>query len=185
MEDNKNKKEGGILELIQYGLIALIIVIPFRLYIAQPYIVEGASSYPTFKDSDYLIVEQISKRFEDPKRQDFLIIRYPKDPSKFFIKRLIGLPNETVSINDGVVTIYNESNKDGIVLDEPYVVYKKQENLNFVLKEDEYFVMGDNRAGSSDSRVWGTIPRKNIIGRPLIRLFPFNKIDLWPGFINK
>lgn len=174
-------EENQIWEFVKYAVVALLIVIPFRIFIAQPYIVEGASMDPTFKTSDYLIVDQLSKRFEEPKRESVIIIRYPKDPSKFFIKRLIGFPGDTIEIKNGLVTIYNENNKNGLKLNEPYIVYKKDENFSAKLGEDEYFVMGDNRAGSSDSRIWGSLPKKNIIGRPIIRLLPLNKISIWPG----
>jgi signal peptidase I len=168
-------------ELTRYILLALLIVIPFRIFIAQPYVVEGVSMDLTFKTGDYLIVDQLSKRFEEPKRESVIIIRYPKDPSKFFIKRLIGFPGETVEIKNGLVTIYNEENKNGLKLNEPYVIYKKDENFSMKLGVDEYFVMGDNRAGSSDSRMWGSLPKKYIIGRPILRLLPLNKIAIWPG----
>ncbi len=183
MEENNKPPEtnSSFWDFVKYAVVAAAIIIPFRIFIAQPYIVEGASSYPTFKDGDYLIVDQLSKRFEEPQRQEFFIIRYPKDPSKFFIKRLIGLPHDAVVIKNGEVWIYNDENKEGFKLEEPYVVYPKKENLSIELGENEYFVMGDNRAGSSDSRVWGTLPRENIIGRPILRLFPVGKIGVWPG----
>lgn len=180
-ENNKQSPKSSFWELVRYAVIALLIVVPFRIFIAQPYVVSGSSMDPTFKDSDYLIVDQISKRFEEPKRESVVIIRYPKDPSKFFIKRLIAFPGETVEIKNGSVTVYNEEDKNGIKLNEPYVVFKKSENLRVVLGEGEYFVMGDNRAGSSDSRAWGPVPKNYIIGRPVIRLLPFDKISLWPG----
>lgn len=186
MEENNQipdqaPQKSSLWEFVRYAVIALVIVIPFRIFIAQPYVVSGSSMDPTFKDADYLIVDQISKRFEEPQREAVVIIRYPKDTSKFFIKRLIGFPGETIEIKNGVVTIYNEENKSGLKLSEPYVVYQKNENFSAKLGNDEYFVMGDNRAGSSDSRAWGTLPKKYIIGRPIIRLLPVNKIDLWPG----
>lgn len=174
-------KTNSYWEFIKYIVIALLIVIPFRIYVAQPYIVSGASMDPTFKNGDYLIVDQLSKRFEEPKRESVVIIRYPKDPSKFFIKRLIGFPNETIKIIDGEVFIYNEQNKDGFKLEENFVVYKKNENFSAKLGKNEYFVMGDNRAGSSDSRIWGTLPKKNIVGQPILRLLPLDKINVWPG----
>ena len=177
-------EENSIKELIKYALIALIIVIPFRIFIAQPYIVDGSSMDPTFKNADYLIVDQLSKRFETPKRGSVVIIRYPKDPSKFFIKRLIGFPGETVVINSGKLIIYGENNKEMTNIDEPYVKYPKNENFSMQLGENEYFVMGDNRAGSSDSRIWGSLPKENIIGVPVLRLLPINKIGLFPGKNN-
>jgi len=180
----KEKTKSPFWELVRYGIIALIIVIPFRIFIAQPYVVSGSSMDPTFKDADYIIVDQLSKRFEDPERGDVLIIKYPRDPSKFFIKRLIGFPGETVKIINGVVNIYNQENKDGFALDEPYVVFTKNENISFELGEDQYFVMGDNRAGSSDSRVWGPLPKKFIVGRPIVRLLPLNNIDVYPGMLK-
>lgn len=180
-ENKESTKESGVWELVRYAIIALAIVVPFRVFIAQPYVVSGSSMIPTFKDGDYLIVDQISKRFEEPPRGAVLIIRYPKDPSKFFIKRLIAFPNEKVEIKNGNVFIVNEENKEGLKLDDSYVIYKKQDNFSVTLKEDEYFVMGDNRAGSSDSRVWGPLPKANIIGRPIIRLLPIDTLEVWPG----
>lgn len=187
-ENNQNQtsqQKSGVWEMVRYAIIALIIVIPFRIFIAQPYIVSGSSMDPTFEDSDYLIVDQISKRFEEPTRQSVVIIRYPIEPSKFFIKRLIGFPGETVEIKNGQVTIYNPDNPSGLILEEFYIKHPKTtENLTMKLGEDQYFVMGDNRAGSSDSRSWGTLPKKFIIGKPIIRIFPFNKISVWPGQDN-
>jgi signal peptidase I len=179
--DELAKQKSTFWELVRYTVLALIIVIPFRIFIAQPYIVSGASMDPTFKDADYLIVDQLSIRFEEPKRESVIIIRYPKDPSKFFIKRLIGFPGETVEIKKGAVSIYNDNSKEGIKLSEPYIVYGKQEDFLKKLGADEYFVMGDNRAGSSDSRMWGSVPRKYIIGIPIFRLLPLDKISIWPG----
>lgn len=175
------QKVNAVWEFVRYALIALAIVVPFRIFIAQPYIVEGASMDPTFKTGDYLIVDQLSKRFEEPQRGSVIIIRYPKNPSKFFIKRLVGFPGETIKIENGVVYIFNDENKNGLKLEESYVVYEKKENFSAKLGSDEYFVMGDNRAGSSDSRAWGTLPKKYIIGRPIFRLWPLDKIDIWPG----
>lgn len=184
--DNNDLKESSsgsatFFELVRYAIIALIIVIPFRVFIAQPYVVSGSSMDPTFTDGDYLIVDQLSKRFELPERGSVIIIRYPKDPSKFFIKRLIAFPNEKVEIKNGSLTIFNQEKPEGIKIEEPYVVYSKIENFSMKLGNDEYFVMGDNRAGSSDSRIWGSLPKENIIGQPIFRLLPISNIDFWPG----
>ncbi len=183
MEENIEKKEdSSFKELIKYGIIALVVVIPFRIFIAQPYVVDGSSMDPTFKNADYLIVDQLSRRFEVPERGSVVIIRYPKDPSKFFIKRLIGFPNEKIVIKSGKVSIYDDTNnKNGLELNEPYIFFSKKEDFSIQLGNNEYFVMGDNRAGSSDSRIWGPLPRENIIGTPLLRLLPINKISLFPG----
>lgn len=159
-------------ELTKLILISLLIVVPFRLYIAQPFIVDGASMDPTFETGDYLIVDELTYRFRVPERGSVLIFKYPRDPRKSFIKRVIGLPGETVSISGGEVTIVNAEKPEGFVLDEPYVKLGKKDTANYILGDGEYFVLGDNRLGSADSRVWGPVPKTNIVGRPIIRFFP-------------
>ena len=168
-------------ELIEFAIIAMLIVVPFRIFIAQPYIVNGASMDPTFKTGDYLIVDQISYRFHTPARGSVIVFRYPKMTSIYFIKRVIGFPGETVSIKAGIVTIINPTHPNGFKLDEPYVKLTKIEDYTTTLKADEYFVMGDNRAGSADSRLWGPLPTKDIIGRPILQLFPLSSIHIIPG----
>ena len=174
------KEEESWRDLFKFALIVIAIVVPFRVFIAQPYIVEGASMDPTFKNGDYLIVDQISYRFEHPERGAVIILKYPVDPSKNFIKRMIGFPGETVNIKDGKVSIKTASG-DQVKLDEPYIKYEKVEDFQKTLGEKEYFVMGDNRAGSSDSRYWGILPEANIVGRPILRLLPFGSIGILPG----
>lgn len=185
-EENKipePKKRNFWMEIVKFVFLTLIIVVPFRLFIAQPFIVSGASMDPTFEDGEYLIVDQLSFRFEEPKRESVVIFKYPKDTSKFFIKRIIGLPGETVLIDEGNITIKNEENPDGFELEETYVDpnNRKIESFTITLDDDEYFVMGDNRLGSFDSRSWGPVEDELIIGRPLFRLLPFNRVDLLPG----
>jgi signal peptidase I len=177
-----NKAKESIWDLIRFILIAIAIVLPVRILIAQPFIVSGSSMFPTFKDNQYLIVDQISYRFEDPERGDVIIFRFPLDPSKFFIKRVIGLPNEKVSIKDGVVSITNAAGEK-IMLDEPYLEADEvsKDDFSAELGDGEYFVMGDNRIASSDSRSWGVLPRKNVIGKAFLRLLPANTADINPG----
>jgi signal peptidase I len=159
-------------ELAKLIALAAVIVIPFRLFVAQPFIVDGASMDPTFSTGQYLIVDELSYHFEAPKRGSVLIFRYPLDTTKYFIKRVIGLPGETVSIENGVVSI------NGAPLDEPYVKLPKNDNESYTLAQGEYYVMGDNRFASADSRLWGPVPVKDIIGRPILRFWPFS---IWPG----
>jgi signal peptidase I len=136
---------------------------------------------PTFKNGDYLIVDQLTSRFEDLSRGQVVIFKYPLDPSRSFIKRVIGLPGETIDIESGVVRVKNESHPEGLALSEPYVIYEKGGALHTTLSSDEYFVMGDNRAGSLDSRSWGPLNKKFIIGHPVLRLLPVSEIGAFPG----
>lgn len=159
-------------ELLKLIILALVVVIPFRLYIAQPFIVDGASMDPTFKSGQYLIVDELTYHFKSPERGSVLIFKYPRDPKKYFVKRVIGLPGETVIIENGTVQIINTENPQGFTIDEPYVQFDKDEDFSYTLSEEEYFVLGDNRLGSADSRIWGPVPEENIVGRPILRLYP-------------
>ena len=184
MEEKKVKKESGwqtFLELARFAIIAMAIVIPIRIFIAQPFIVSGSSMVPTFENGQYLIVDEISYRLSEPERDDVVIFKYPKDTKKFFIKRIIGLPNEIVNIKGNEVIITNKENPSGFTLDQPYVKNIANNNVHFELKDNEYFVMGDNRTASSDSRYWGAVPEKLLVGKAFLRLLPINKIDILPG----
>lgn len=178
----KHEKEGFLGEIVRFSLLALLIVLPIRIFIAQPFIVSGASMETTFSTGQYLIVDQLTYRLNDPVRGEVIIFRYPKDPSKFFIKRIIGIPGDTVSVSGRDVTISNAEHPEGVVLDKEYLIdAKPSATLTETLGENEYFVMGDNRDASSDSRAWGVLQRDKIVGRALLRLFPFSKINVFPG----
>lgn len=177
------KKSSFIKETLSYAAIALFIVVPIRMWVAQPFVVNGASMDVTFADGEYLVVDEISYRFNEPERGDVLIFKYPQDPSKYFIKRLIGLPGETVIVKNDVVTIVNAEHPNGVVLKESYIHTPSFLTRTMTLGADEYFVMGDNRGVSSDSRVWGPLPKNDVIGRPLVRLLPLSKIDFMPGVV--
>jgi len=181
-QTSPEKPENPYLELLRFAFIAIIIVLPIRYFIAQPFIVSGASMEYTFHNNEYLIVDQLTYHFENPTRGEVIIFRYPKDPSKYFIKRIIGMPGETVIIDGNQVTITNKEFPNGKVLDEPYINTMSGDTyLKQTLGDDEYFVMGDNRDHSSDSRVWGTLPKDNIVGRAFLRLFPLNEAGVFPG----
>lgn len=170
-------------EILTFIVLAIIIVVPVRFFIAQPFVVEGESMHPTFESGDYLIVDQLTYRLSEPKRGDVVIFRYPGDPKVFYIKRVIGLPGETVHIVRGKTSI---SKPDGstIILDEGYVVTEDATyTLDTTLGENQYFVMGDNRPRSSDSRVWGPLPKEDLIGRAFIRLLPPKSFGMLPGAI--
>jgi len=182
--ENNTEKASSLsilLEIIKFAILALIIIVPLRMYVASPFIVSGSSMDDTFHNGDYLIVDQISYKFEKPNRGDIIIFKYPKNTSKYFIKRIIGLPGETVQLNGNTTTIKNDMFPGGFVLDEPYISSNMDNNISLTLANDEYFVMGDNRAGSSDSRYWGPLREKFIRGEAFVRLFPLTKIGLHPG----
>ncbi len=168
-------------ELVRFAIIALIIVIPIRVFITEPFVVSGDSMIPTFDNGNYLIVDKISYKINSPERNDVIVFKYPNDIKKYYIKRIIGLPNETVDINGEIVTITNDEYKDGLVLDQSYIKNQVQNKVHIELKEGEYFVMGDNRGASSDSRYWGPLKREFITGKVFLRLLPTSKIDVWPG----
>jgi len=174
---------GFVREVIEFSLIALLIVVPIRFFVAQPFIVSGASMEPTFDGGEYLIVDQISHYFEEPYRGEVIIFKYPIDQSKFFIKRIIGLPGETISIRGSAITITTADQSETFTLSEPYLETSRvgADFITVVLDEDEYFVLGDNRRASSDSRIWGALPKDLIVGRAFLRLLPPSRIDYLPG----
>lgn len=173
---------GGLLkDLFILALLIVVIVIPLRVFVISPFVVDGESMHPTFENLDYLIIDEISYRFEAPQRGDVIVFRYPLDPSVFYIKRIIGLPGETVSINHGNVSI-TEADGTALTLGESYISAEDATyNEKVTLSAGDYFVMGDNRPNSSDSRVWGPLPAKDIIGRVFLRLLPASRAGFFPG----
>ena len=183
-EQNLEKKKHPFAEIVEFALIALLIVVPVRMFIAQPFIVSGASMEDTFHSGEYLIIDQVTYRLQDPKRGDVIVFGYPQDPSKYFIKRIIGIPGDIIDIQGDVV---NVTTKEGetLVLDEPYIKSMAENTtLTETLGDREYFVMGDNRDASSDSRVWGVLQKEKIIGKAFVRLFPFSEAGVLPGEYN-
>ena len=178
---SEEKSDSFFTELLKFVVIASVIVFPIRLFVAQPFVVSGASMEPTFNDGQYLIVDEISYRLEEPKRGEVIIFHPPQKPSEYYIKRIIGLPGEVVRIQSGSLSV---TKVDGstVTLDETYV--KRLGNgmdMQKKLAAGEYFVMGDNRPQSSDSRSWGILPEKNIVGRAMLRLLPVSDFAVFPG----
>ncbi len=189
---------GFILEIIKIFLLAFIIIFPIRVFLFQPFFVQGASMEPNFENNQYLIVNEFGYKqttvgidginfftinpFRELARQDVVVFRYPKNPTQFFIKRVIGLPGEKVEIKNDQVIIYNKDNPDGFVLDESAYLPPSNKTIGemaITLKDDQYFVMGDNRLFSSDSRSWGPVPASDIIGKAVLRAWPLDKISVY------
>lgn len=179
-----NKDEGDspdstikdfFIELLQVVVVALAIIIPVRYFFIKPFYVKGASMEPTFQDREYLVIDEISYRFNDPLRGDVVVFKYPRDPKQFFIKRIIGLPGETIQITGGQVLV------NGEVLIEPYLdsgTETKNDRIE-TLQAEEYFVLGDNRSFSLDSRTFGPLTKEFIVGKTWIRGWPFNKFTVF------
>ncbi|MBX4211366.1 MAG: signal peptidase I [Candidatus Yanofskybacteria bacterium] len=188
MDENRSPMRLGdelgafIWETVKVVVISLAIIIPVRYYLIQPFFVRGDSMKPNFQDKDYILVDKIDYRLNKPERGDVIVFRYPLDPKEYFIKRIIALPGETIGIQNNTVTIFNAQNPEGFVLDETYLP-KTQETVGTMrvkLDNSEYFVMGDNRLFSSDSRRWGPLNRSYIAGRAWLRLWPLEKAQFIP-----
>ena len=160
-------------EISKIVIIALLIVVPIRYFIFQPFLVRGASMEPNFQNGDYLIIDEISYRFGEPQRGEVIVFKYPNNLSQRYIKRIIGLPGETIEIEDGQVII--SRGKTTQILDESNYLptdIKTPGDIQTTLEEDQYFVLGDNRIASSDSRRWGSLSREDIVGRVVFRAWP-------------
>ncbi len=162
-----------IWEITKIVILALVIVVPIRYFLFQPFFVRGQSMEPNFEDGDYLIVDEISYRFRNPQRGEVVVFKYPQNPSQRYIKRIIGLPGELLEIKDGKVMVFNEKGEQ-VLNESDYLSSSLQTSgdVQVRLGDNKYFVLGDNRPSSSDSRYWGSLPRENIIGRVFIRAWP-------------
>lgn len=162
--------------LFQSVLITVVLAVLLRFFVLQPFIVDGESMEPNFHNGEYIMIDKLSYRFREPARGEVVVFHPPTNPSENYIKRIIGLPGETVRIDNGNVIV------NGNVVNEQYLGSNEHatENFNLVsaltLQADEYFVMGDNRPHSSDSREWGALERKAIEGRTWFVMFPINEL---------
>jgi signal peptidase I len=198
-------RDGGFKETLKFVVIFGFLFIVIRTFLVQPFMVDGPSMSPTFETGHYLLVNKLPNYFDTPKRLDVVIFDIPDtEPQyhtclipnlvsnsclvtskRYLIKRVIGLPGEKVSVMNGVTTIYNKENPNGFILDESFVKHISYISDERTLKEDEYYVMGDNRANSSDSRYFGPVTFNKIVGSPLLRLWPIQYIGLKPGAVTE
>lgn len=165
-----------LLEIVQIAVLALAIIIPVRYFLVQPFIVKGASMEPNFHENEYLIIDELSYRFRDPVRGEVVVFHPPGNDDVFYIKRVIGLPGETVEIKDGKITISNSEFPNGIAIDEEYIEDFTSGLQVVTLGADEFYLLGDNRDASLDSRFIGAIPRDHLTGRVWLRGLPLDKI---------
>src|SRR3989344_3427095 len=172
----------SFIDFVRFAILAAAIVIPIRLFVAQPFIVSGSSMIPSYTDGNYLIIDEITYRWNDPERGDVIVFRFPPEPSKYLIKRVAALPGETIEIRGDTVTIFNTEHPQGFVWTQGEIESSANDAEQKVeLERDEYFVLGDNRDESADSRIWGPLKREFVTGRPPIRLLPVTDFGLLPG----
>ncbi len=168
----------SVWEVLEVVLVSAAVVFLIRQFIAQPFLVSGASMEPNFYDGNYLIVDELTYRFGEPERGDVIVHRYPKDPKTFFIKRIIGIPGDKVTVRKNEVKVFNKGVE--IFLNEKYLPKDTFTigGVEAVLGPDQYFVMGDNRLNSLDSRSWGPLEKKYIVGIVRARLLPVKELGI-------
>lgn len=168
----------SLLEVVEIAVIAVAAVFIVRTYFVQPFLVSGTSMVPTFTSGDYVLTDELTYHFRAPERGEVIVFHDPEDWSTYFIKRVIGLPGERVVIKNNQITIYNTANPQGFTLDETYLPSGTitSGNEDITLSSSSYFMLGDNRPFSYDSRSWGPLPQKNIVGLVRFRLWPLNEL---------
>ena len=169
-----------LLELVKVAVLAGVTIALVRYFLFKPFYVKGASMEPNFFDKEYLIIDELSYRLRAPQRGEVVVFKYPENPKEFFLKRIIGLPGERVKVSEGQITIYNAQYPEGIILDEPYLpddLLTIGERVT-ALNENQYFVLGDNRPNSYDSRRFGAVEKSLVVGRVFFRGWPFNRAEI-------
>ncbi len=168
----------SLLEVLEIAVIAVVAVFIVRTFLVKPFLVSGTSMYPNFQNGDYVLVDELTYRIRPPERGEVVVFHDPEDYSTYFIKRVIGLPGEKIVLHASTVTVYGSANPKGLVLDESYLpsgtVTSGDQTYN--LSSSTYLLFGDNRPFSYDSRSWGPLPAKNIVGLVRVRLWPVNEI---------
>ncbi len=172
-----------LLELVKVAVLAGVTIAFVRYFLFKPFYVKGASMEPNFFDKEYLIIDELSYRLRAPQRGEVVVFKYPENPKEYFLKRIIGLPGERVKVSEGQITIYNKAHPEGAVLDEPYLPHDLLtvgNGLPVQLDGNNYFVMGDNRPNSFDSRRFGAVDQSLVVGRVFFRGWPFNRAQIIP-----
>jgi len=184
-EEQRSSIWSVIVDIIETVVVAAAIFVVVYLFLLQPHQVKGASMEPNFHDGEYILTDKVSYRFNQPKRGDVVIFKSPTNPDVDFIKRIIGLPGEKIEIKNGNVIIFNSQAPNGFTLSEPYQIMEPLAGGSYLregkiveVPADSYIVFGDNRTHSYDSREWGPITKKDIIGKAWLRYWPLSKIAL-------
>jgi len=171
------------LEIFKTVIISLAIILPIRYFVIQPFMVDGASMEPNFYDKQYLVINEISYRFNEPSRGEVVVFKNPQNTKEYYIKRIIGLPGEAIKIESDKVYIKKEGKEEFIQIDEldylPEGIRTFGNITGLELEENQFFVLGDNRTNSKDSRNLGPINRELIMGKVWIRGFPFQDAQVF------
>lgn len=193
MEENETQQQVGqqsdivkfLAELVRTAIIVALLTIGIRTFILQPFVVEGESMSPTFHTSDYLLINKLGYRLGEPQRGDIVVFKFPGNLSINYVKRVIGLPGDHIIIADGHVKVITPSDASGVTLDEAYLPsgvtttpVDGQATADYIVPANNYFVLGDNRSNSSDSREWSFLPKEDLIGRVVVRAYPFNEAEI-------
>lgn len=197
-QNTQESMKDFIVEVVKMFFLALLVIVPVRMFLFQPFIVRGSSMEPNFHEKQYLIINEFGYKNtpvglfghtlftvqprKEFSRGDIVVFRAPVDNKQYYIKRVVGLPGETVEIKNGAVTVYNDAQPKGFVMDESaYLPEGRKTNGSITQKigENEYYVLGDNRPASSDSRVFGPISTTDVMGRVALRAWPINQFDLF------
>lgn len=177
----KPKKDHFWLRVFSFMLLVLVL----RFFVIDPFLVHGSSMEPTFNDGDYVIVDKLSYKLRQPVRGEVIVFDAPTDDGRYFIKRIIGLPGERVIVDGSSIKVINKEYPQGFALKETYIKFQSDRKSDKTLGPTEYFVMGDNREVSSDSRIWGALEKEAIEGRAMIRILPFKEAGIQPGSVDK
>jgi len=193
VEENETQQQVGqqsdivkfLAELVRTAIIVALLTIGIRTFILQPFVVEGESMSPTFHTSDYLLINKLGYRLGEPQRGDIVVFKFPGNLSINYVKRVIGLPGDHIIIADGHVKVITPSDASGVTLDEAYLPsgvtttpVDGQATADYIVPANNYFVLGDNRSNSSDSREWSFLPKEDLIGRVVVRAYPFNEAEI-------
>lgn len=168
----------SFLEVLEVAVIAVVAVFIVRTYLVQPFLVSGSSMAPNFANGDYVLVDELTYHLRTPERGEVVVFHDPQEYSTYFIKRVIGLPGERVTVKDNAVTVYNTEHPRGLTLNETYLPrgIDTAGSYDIAVASSSYLLFGDNRPFSYDSRSWGALPAKNIVGLVRIRLWPLNQL---------
>jgi len=166
------------LELIKVVVLAGITIALVRHFLFKPFYVKGQSMEPNYHEKDYLIIDEISYRFREPKRGEVVVFKAPVG-TDYYLKRVIGLPGERVKVEDNKVFVYNAEHPQGLQLEENYLSEPTQGSVSVTLEPDQYYVLGDNRLASYDSRRFGAISASSIVGRAWFRGWPVSDVGVF------